>query len=118
MRRELQRWNKELAEPGEFHAGQWISFSDANGRGLAQPDIFIVFPKLILLIEVKLTQVPAAERQLHSLYRPLLRLIYQRPVVCVEACRYLTTFDLPLIRHPKEMIETPRRGTYIWHFMG
>ena len=53
---------------GALFIGQWILFSDLKGTNWAQPDIYVVMEKSILLVECKLTQSDEATPQLLSLY--------------------------------------------------
>src|SRR4249919_967845 len=74
---------------GEVHSNQWIEFFDLNGRGFAQPDHYIVCDDAVLVFECKLSQQEAGLVQIGELYRPLLRKIYDRPVIGVLACKVL-----------------------------
>src|SRR3954470_9248395 len=56
---------------GKLHSGTWLKYLDRNGPGFAQPDHFILYSDLILLLECKLKQNTQAEDQLQILYRPL-----------------------------------------------
>lgn len=115
----LEHWNANLPSPGEVYRGQWILFSDANGIGRAQPDLFIVWPELILLVEVKLTQTDAASDQLLGLYYPLLNHIFGgRRVVLVQACHNLRVRPRRRVAHPAELVASPRRGVWTWHYLG
>ena len=80
---------KEVAARGlgELFIGQWIHFLDANGKGYAQPDQYLVTPAAVYLFETKLTQSDQAESQTMELYAPLLEAIYKRPVVSCEVFR-------------------------------
>lgn len=52
---------------GEICFQQWIMFADENGLGWAQPDLYVLLPNLVLLMECKLTQTPDAAEQLSRL---------------------------------------------------
>ena len=60
-----------------------------TGFCYAQPDHYIVFPTHVLLIECKLSQKSRAFPQMGLLYVPLLREIYNLPIVGVQACKNL-----------------------------
>jgi hypothetical protein len=76
-----------------FH-NQWIEFEDQNGRGYAQPDSYLVLKSRIICFECKLTETLAGYRQLQTLYSPLLREIYQRPIILILTCKNLSRLDL------------------------
>lgn len=59
--------------------GQWLRYFDANGPGLAQPDVLVV-PRRgpICIVEAKLTYRPSAEYKLKNLYSPLVKKLYLR----------------------------------------
>lgn len=114
----LREWAKTL--PGvTLHSGQWLKFQDSSGPGHAQPDHYLVFPSLVLLIECKLKQNTCAEGQLLHLYRPLLEHLYARPVFTIQVFRHWrfrpNRFE---IKHPAELVAYPRDGVFMWHFMG
>src|ERR1700675_1625475 len=73
---------------GELFEGQWLAFYDANGRGYAQPDYYILAPAVVLLVEVKLKQNTDAHLQLDQLYRPLLERLYALPVVMLQVFKF------------------------------
>lgn len=85
---------------GTLYRGQWITFTDANGPGFAQPDYFILQPEQVLLFECKLTQTEEAWRQLRSLYGPLLAHIFERPIISVQVCHNLTSTPPIIITSP------------------
>lgn len=106
---------------GTLVLSQWILFLDKNGYGWAQIDAFILPPPdsqdvPILLIEAKLTQTDSATAQLISLYLPLLRKIYNRPVVCLQVCKNLRHLPNKFVESPREVLENPGPGVFTWHF--
>ena len=103
---------------GELFIGQWLLFRDKHGYGRAQPDAYILRPDLVVLIECKLTQTEDAEPQLLKLYLPLLRELYSRRVVCIQACHNLRYAPKKLIEDPIELINLPRTGVWTWHYIG
>jgi len=103
---------------GELFVGQWLLFKDHHGYGKAQPDAYILRPELVVLIECKLTQADDAVPQLLNLYLPLIRGLYSRPVVCIQACHNLRYTPKKLIKDPIELIDSPRPGVWTWHYIG
>lgn len=103
---------------GELFIGQWLLFKDRHGYGKAQPDVYIVRSDLVVLIECKLTQTENAIPQLLSLYLPLIKELYHRPVVCIQACHNLRYVPKKLIEDPMELIKNPRPGVWTWHYIG
>lgn len=107
---------------GELVSFQWILFSDQNGRGWAQTDFFLL-PRAdappttpILLIEAKLTQTESAIAQLISLYLPLLRKIYNKPIVCLQVCKRLRYIPPKFVESPQEVLQHPGPGMFTWHY--
>lgn len=103
---------------GELFAGQWILFTDENGVGWAQPDIYLLMLDRILLIECKLTQSDVATPQMISLYLPLLRKIYNLPILCLQVCHNLRYVPKKIVESPMELLENPGPGAFTWHFLG
>lgn len=88
----------------DLNYNPWIGFTDSTGTHYCQPDIYIVLPGYVLLLEVKLTQTENAEVQLLDLYAPLLEHIYSRPVVTVQVCknlRYKPKFEIQALREAR-----------------
>lgn len=80
---------RALAPDVELYYNLWIGYTDSQGTSYCQPDIFLVLPGWILLLECKLTQTEEAERQLQGLYKPVLEWIFHKPVVTVQVCKNL-----------------------------
>ena len=118
--RKLQRLNRTGLLPGELRLGQWISFSDENGYGHAQPDAYLKTDDMVLLMEVKLTQTDAAERQLQQLYEPLLLQLYGLPVICLQVCENLRYTPRGLVEGPLGLLGRSElgkaNGCFTWHF--
>lgn len=113
----LKRLNAEGELPGELYLSQWIAYEDKNGQGFAQVDAFLVRDDLILLVEVKLTQTDYAKGQMLKLYLPLLKKIYQRPVVCLQVCKNLRR--VPENKSTAlELVKNPKPGVWTWHWLG
>lgn len=98
---------------GELHSGTWLYFSDENGPGYAQPDHYVVQDNRVLLIECKLSQTPRAWVQMRKLYKPLLEMYYNLPVLCIQACRNLREDDGNII---SSMVDL--RDGLTWHYIG
>lgn len=102
---------------GTFFGGQWIAFSDRNGKGYCQPDIFIVTPTIIWLLEAKLTQTDFANPQLSHLYYPVLKHIFKQPIALIQVCKGLR-------RHPGKVLindfteAKPDGRVWVWHYIG
>lgn len=75
----------------------WIQFEDANGWGLASPDIVLVAPDRVVVLEAKLSQTAAAEHQLVKTYFPLLSLLFAKPVFGIQVCKNM-------YEHPKHSV--------------
>lgn len=116
--RRFKHWLDSQVLSGELIHGQWYSFTDANGHGYAQSDILLIQPEQVLLVECKLTQSRDAIPQLLGLYLPLVKHIWQRPVLCVQCCHNLVKPTRRMISHPRELLEKPRIGVFTWHFLG
>lgn len=114
--RSIKRRNGELG--GDLYIGQWLLFKDKNGHGKAQPDIYIVYPELIVIIECKLTQTDSVVPQLLQLYLPLIKKLYDRPAVCLQVCKNLRYKPRKLIGDVTELINNPGPGIWTWHFIG
>ena len=80
---------RSLDSSAELFYNQWIAFTDSTGSHYCQPDLYIVLPSYVLLLEVKLTQTESAEGQMSELYKPVLEALYSRPVVMVQICKNL-----------------------------
>lgn len=104
----------ELA--GSLRLGQWIVFSDDFGVSHAQPDIYLLTTKLVLLMECKLTQSDAAEDQMRLLYVPLLKHLYDMPVVCLQICKNLRYVPNLLVNGPEDLVDKARTKMHTWHF--
>ena len=116
--RELKRQVSDTLLEGELFLGQWILFTDKFGVGWAQPDAYILMEDRILLLEVKLTQSDSAVPQLLSLYLPLLRKIYDLPILCCQVCRNLRYIPKKFVENPQEILAKPGPGVFTWHFIG
>lgn len=110
----LQRMIRDGELSGELHLQQWILFADNGGVQWARPDAYLIHTGGILLIECKLTQTDSAVPQLLGLYLPLLRQIYNVPILCLQVCKNLRYIPSKLIEHPLELLERPGPGVYTW----
>jgi hypothetical protein len=103
-----------------LYSNQWIAYLGKTGCSYAQPDHYIVFPTHILLIECKLTQNSSAFAQMGHLYAPLLRHIYELPVIGVQACKHLKTAPEKYLVHDlEELFEfSGEQLLHTWHGYG
>lgn len=109
----------ELAVAGwELLCHQWFRFSDASGLHYCQLDFALVGPEHIVLIECKRSQTEIAELQMRELYIPVLRDVYKKPVVMVQAFN-IATYDFSARRLPcpSELCFTPKPGVWYWHYV-
>jgi hypothetical protein len=111
----VQRHLRDLAQElgVEFHAQQWLQFSDADGLGFAQPDAFVVFEDEVLLFEAKLTQSDQAQGQCLELYVPLLENIYSRPCVACQVFKNIRYTVPEMIEYAFEL--RGKKGYWQWH---
>ncbi len=116
--RALKRMLQDQTLLGELKLNQWILFADVNGIGWAQPDAYLLRRENILLMECKLTQSDVATPQLLSLYLPLLRKIYDLPILCLQVCHNLRYVPSKLVESPQELLDNPGPGVFVWHFLG
>ena len=116
--RELKRQIGDGGLNGELFLNQWILFADQFGIGWAQPDAYILMESRILLLEAKLTQTDSATPQLLSLYLPLLRQIYNLPILCAQVCHNLRYVPKKIVEGPQEILKNPGPGVFVWHFIG
>jgi hypothetical protein len=103
-----------------IYEGQWISFKDANGKGFAQPDLFIHTGERIIVYECKRTRSPRAEDQVAFLYWPLLYRIYQVPLVGVEVFLNPGPNYVPHPLGPTSFLETLELDDWTlaeWHLL-
>ncbi len=116
--RVLRQMIKDGELSGVLHLSQWFLFADKNGTGWAQTDDYIVMEDKILLMECKLTQNETAVAQMISLYLPLLRYIYNLPVLCLQVCRNLHYVPNKFVESPQELVNNPGPGAYTWNHLG
>lgn len=85
---------------------------------MAQPDFFLEGPHNVIVFEVKLTQRQSAILQIGQLYRPLLREIFQKPVVGIVVCKNLIySPGRWLIPGPEEVIDHRAEDVFTWHHL-
>lgn len=101
-----------------FSRGQWISFQDENGFGMAQPDIYLRDEERIILLEVKLTQTATAWRQMEELYVPLLHMVFPGAwrVCTVQVCSRIKKMpQAGAMLGVEEVFELNRKGRFLLH---
>ena len=91
----------EALYPGRVRHGQWFEFEDHRGKGWCQTDVLVmpVEDGPLILIEIKLSHRPAAERKLKAMYLPVVLAVWpDTPIVRIQVCKNLTKgFDDVLI---------------------
>lgn len=104
--------------PNAVH-GQWFEFEDASGLHYCQTDHLVLFDHCVLLFESKLTQCNCVD-QINGLYRPVVELAFDRPVIATQVCKNLVKDPGPgLVRNPR-MLPTFAPSARIWtlHYLG
>ena len=67
---------------------QWIEYIQENKVHYCQPDILLISPDKVIIIETKLTQSLCANDQLFYLYAPLIKRLYpDKKVFCIMLCK-------------------------------
>ncbi len=86
------RYERELAKavPRGVH-GQWFEFADSAGHGWCQPDLFLVEEEAIYVLESKYTWKRTANGQIANLYKPVLEMVFGKPVRGIVVCKVLTS---------------------------
>lgn len=96
----------------ELHQSQWIRFRDAEGWGWCQVDSLGVNCRRIIVVESKLSlrRHDTGVRQLSKLYAPILRYIYNLPVLTVLAFHHWVPGvgeDMELVESPLDLMTVP-----------
>ena len=97
--------------------GQWFRFEDAQGWGHCQCDHLSLLPHAVVLFESKLTQTDC-RKQINKLYRPVLEMAFQRPVIAVQICKNLKTRDNILFELTGVVDLKPSSTIWTHHFLG
>ena len=116
-----RRMSKRVAQgkiEAELKRGQWYGFHDYNGYGYCQTDLELHLDGYIILLEVKLTQTACAVSQLTELYLPVLKALYQVPVIPVQVCRAMREKPENLLRDIEDLIKRPAMLVWTWHYLG
>lgn len=95
-------------------SGQWFEYKDSNGIGCCQVDHYVVLPEQIVLFECKLTETDYAFSQIDLLYRPVLEMMYHRPVTGVQVCKHLVQLSPRLISDVRRVVQFPGLN-FVWH---
>lgn len=84
------RYERALAKAlPEAQHGKWFEFEDMAGHGYCQPDLILVRPEWVLVLEAKLSWVAEGHTQIEQLYRPVLEKTFQRKVIGVVVTKVL-----------------------------
>lgn len=102
---------------GRVLSSPWFTFADANGLGYCQPDILIFLQESIIIVEVKLTQTSSAWQQLELLYKPVVELVYKKPVYLLQVCKHLHWETSAQVSSIEEFVDSPRRGLWTLHHL-
>lgn len=70
--------------------GQWFEFCDANGPGFCSTDLLLNLGHSIAILECKLTDWPEAKEQVDELYRPIVKMVFNRPALGVVVAKGLS----------------------------
>lgn len=117
MGRKLQaRINKGLLD-GELKSGQWYRYEDLNGYGCCQTDHELHLEDYIILLECKLTQSDIAFPQMVKLYVPVLREVYDKPVIPVLACKNMRKAAKNSIKDIEDLVKRPLMKLWTWHYL-
>lgn len=112
----FQKRVHELLQPLEaqctLYQGQWIKYADAEGPGWCQVDSLAVNCRRVIVVESKLSlrRHDTGVRQLSKLYAPILRHIFNLPVLTVLAFHHWVPGvgeDMELVDHPLDLITAP-----------
>jgi len=96
-----------------------FAFTDANGRGYAQPDALLIRPDRVVIFEAKYTQRGSGYTQISMLYKPIVEHVYQKPVVGVQVCRILRHSPGEFgIEFPELALVVEPGRLFTWHFLG
>jgi len=114
------KYEKELARAldASWEFGPWFRFEDRNGGGFCQPDFIRVTPSHVVVLEAKHTWSTGAHDELRTLYEPVLRCVYGRPVVGVVVAKKLRVgmTGYKISGDLGEAIENAPRS--VWHWIG
>jgi hypothetical protein len=106
------------AIPGALH-GQWFDFLDAAGPGCCCPDVLLLAKRATVCIEVKLTDCDEGREQLSLLYAPILRWIYQKPVLLVLVVKHLTPRSTLVVEDLRSALRLAESGAIpTLHWLG
>ena len=86
------QYEKAIQEslPGGWTRGQWIEFMDAAGHGYCQLDFHHCCLDGVVVLESKLSWVPEGHSQLELLYRPVVEMIWGKPMIGLVVAKRLT----------------------------
>lgn len=102
----------------DLHPQEWIEYEDANGYGYCQPDYYLVCDGFILLAECKLTQTDSAFNQMTKLYMPVLKYMYDMPIIPIQIFKNIKRHTPNLIKDITELYNKPKHGLWNWHYLG
>ncbi len=102
-----------------FIHSQWFEFLDAKlGRGFAETDYILERDGEVILLEVKLTGGAYGKLQMLWLYKPILEVVYRKPVRCLLVCRNPTQGCPEPFVDSVEAFLAGELELATWHWMG
>lgn len=116
------RYERSLAQalPEATH-GPWFQFCDAAGLGYCQPDLVLVRPDWVLVLEAKLSWTAEGHSQIRQLYAPVLEKVYSRRVVGVVVTKLLrpeTPRSLVCGNLERAIVVAADTGSAVLHWLG
>ena len=113
-----------LSRFGDLHREPWIRYTDTYGVHWCRPDDVLETHDRVLVVEAKLSlrRFEGGMIQLNKLYRPVLEMIFQKPVAMLLAFKHWLPgeFNMQMVEMPEELLYFPphRLATPAgWHFM-
>ena len=110
------------ALPAATH-GQWFEYREGSAPGWCQTDLLLESERRVVVVEVKLTDVAAARKQLDSLYLPVLRAAFpEKSIHAIVALRHVTNVpeETPIFDRFSEALWAARDSgpAPIFHWLG
>lgn len=103
--------------------GRWFVFRDANGTGYCSPDIILATAQGLIVLECKLSDTPHAFSQIERLYKPVLQMVFRRPVAGIVVAKHLrahtdTALVVEDLRSALKFLRDRPGSVPILHWMG
>lgn len=107
-----------------IHQAVWLEFTDATGKGFAQPDFFllppadsVLGPDFGIILETKLSINTRGWFQLEKLYLPLLRKLYKIDFKLVLVCKNMRPgfSEYPMLDAVEPLVrDLPEKSVWQW----